>query len=135
MKTSEQIRYSEAFKQQVITEIASGRFKGPHAASKAYGIKGTATVTGWLRRYGRSDLMPRVIKITSMEEKDEKQALKQRVRELERALADAHMKGLLDEAYLGIACQRLGLDLAEFKKKHVTKLYGTQPGPEPKSKP
>jgi hypothetical protein len=43
--------------------------------------------------------------------------LKQRVRELEKTLADTHMKELLGEAYLEIACQRLGLDVAEFKKK------------------
>jgi hypothetical protein len=43
--------------------------------------------------------------------------LKQRVRDLEKALADTHMKELLGEAYLGIACQRLGLDIEEFKKK------------------
>jgi transposase-like protein len=135
MKPSDQIRYSEAFKQQVVSEIASGKFAGPFAAGRAYGIKGADTVSRWLREYGRSDLMPRRITITSMEEQDEKKALKQRVRELERALADAHMKGLLDDAYLGIACQRLGLDVADFKKKHVTKLSEQPSRSEPKREP
>jgi hypothetical protein len=57
-----------------------------------------------------------------MSEQDEKKALKDRVRQLEKALADSHMKGMLDEAYLEIACRRLGLDVADFKKKSVTKL-------------
>lgn len=122
MKAKDQVRYSEAFKQQVIRELAAGKFSGPYAAGQAYGIKGTMTVSGWLRRYGRGDLMPRRVTITTMHEQDEKKALQKRVRELERALADTHMKGLLGDAYLEIACERLGIDVGEFKKKHVTKL-------------
>ena len=118
MKPSEAVRYSEAFKQQVISELAAGKFSGPFAAARAYGIRGSCTkVNGWLRKYGRHDLMPRRVTITSMAEQDERKVLKQRVRELEKALADTHMKELLGEAYLEIACQRLGLEVEEFKKK------------------
>lgn len=52
-----------------------------------------------------------------MSEQDETKSLKKRVRELEKALADTHMKELLGEAYLDIACKRLGLEVDEFKKK------------------
>lgn len=117
MKPSETTRYSEAFKQQVISELEAGKFSGPHVAARAYGIKGGATIDGWLRKYGRSDLMPRRVTITTMSEQDETKALKKRVRELEKALADTHMKELVGEAYLDIACKRLGLDVHEFKKK------------------
>lgn len=120
MKPSETVRYSEAFKQQVIREIESGKHRGPAAAARAYGIAGQATVQSWLRKYGRPDLMPRRVTITTMAEADEKKALKKRVRDLEKALADTHMKELLGEAYLGIACKRLGLDVEEFKKKAAT---------------
>jgi transposase-like protein len=120
MKPSETVRYSEAFKQQVISEIASGKFRGPAAAARAYGIPGQATVHSWLRKYGRPDLMPRRVTIMTMAEADETKALKQRVRELEKALAQTHMKELLGEAYLEIACKRLGLDPEEFKKKAAT---------------
>jgi transposase-like protein len=134
MRAKEHIRYSEAFKQQVVSEVASGKYAGLAEAARAYGIKGTMTVGAWLRRYGRTDLMPRRVTITSMNEQDEKKALKQRVRELERALADTHMKGLLGDAYLQIACQRLGIDVSEFKKKHVTTL-SAQPKSEQPSTP
>ncbi len=117
MKPGETIRYSEAFKHQVIGELEAGKFTGPSAAARAYGIAGTGTVHGWLRKYGRTDLMPRRVTITTMTEQDEEKALKQRVRELEKALADTHMKELLGEAYLEIACKRLGIEVAEFKKK------------------
>jgi hypothetical protein len=61
--------------------------------------------------------MPRRLTITTMAEQDEKQALKKRVRDLEKALADTHMKELLGGAYLELACKRLGLEVEEFKKK------------------
>jgi transposase len=117
MKPNESVRYSEAFKHQVVSELESGKFSGPYAASQAYGIGGTMTVMGWLRKYGREDLMPKRITITTMTEQDEKKALQKRVRELEKALADTHMKELLGEAYLEIACKRLGQPVEEFKKK------------------
>ena len=121
MKQARTVRYSEAFKQQVISELEAGKFRGPFAAARAYGIRGTGTIDGWLRKYGRRDLMPRRVTITTMEEQDEAKALKKRVRELEKALADTHMKELLGEAYLDIACQRLGLEVEEFKKKAAMK--------------
>ena len=117
MKPCETIRYSEAFKHQIIGELEAGKFRGPAAAARAYGIRGAATVVQWLRKYGRRDLMPRHVTITTMAEQDEKKILQQRVRALEKALADTHMKELLGEAYLDIACKRLGLEVEEFKKK------------------
>lgn len=117
MKANETVRYSEAFKQQVISELEAGKFSGPCVAARAYGIRGTRTINGWLRKYGRRDLMPRRVTITTMTEQDEAKALKQRVRDLEKALADTHMKELLGEAYLEIACKRMGLEVEEFKKK------------------
>jgi transposase-like protein len=120
MKANETVRYSEAFKQQVVSELEAGKYCGPSQASRAYGIRGAATVKGWLRRYGRSDLMPRRITITTMKEEDKTKALEKRVHELEKALADTHMKELLGAAYLGIACERLGLQVEEFKKKAAT---------------
>lgn len=130
MKPGETIRYSEAFKRQVIGEIEAGKFKGPSAAARAYQIRGAETVKGWLRRYGRSDLLTKRITITTMSEEDELKALRQRVRALERALADSHMKGALGEAYLEIACEALGEEVAGFKKKYVTKLSDEQAKPQ-----
>lgn len=132
MNEKKTIRYSEAFRLNVIGEIETGKFSGPFAAAQAYGIKGSETVTGWLRRYGRTDLMKQKVLITTMEEHDEKKALRKRVSDLEKALADTHMKGLLGDAYLEIACERLGMDPAEFKKKAATKLSAGPGTPERK---
>ncbi|BET66125.1 hypothetical protein ASA1KI_10430 [Opitutales bacterium ASA1] len=122
MKANHFVRYGEAFKRQIVEEIQAGKFSGPFAASRAYAIKGATTVNNWLRRYGRQDLMPKQITINSVQEKDRIKLLNQRVGQLEKALADAHMKGLLEESYLQIACEGLGLDVVEFKKKHATQL-------------
>jgi len=129
MESRNYIRYTEAFKQQVVADLEAGKYKGPQEATKAYQIRGSGTVVRWLRRYGKMDLVPRQVTISTVEQKDELKGLKERVRRLEGALADAHMKGLLEESYLEIACERLGIDLAEFKKKHVTELSS-----EPKTK-
>jgi transposase len=130
MNQKKTIRYSEAFKLNVVGEIESGKFSGPTAATRAYRIGGGNTVHKWLRRYGRSDSIRQQVLITTMEEHDEKKELRKRVRELEKALADTHMKGLLDEAYLQIACERLGQEPSEFKKKAATKLSAGRSAPE-----
>ena len=52
------------------------------------------------------------------EEIDELKRLRERVRRLETALADANVDLALERAYTRIACERAGIkDVAEFKKK------------------
>jgi hypothetical protein len=43
--------------------------------------------------------------------------LKERVRRLESALADANIDLALERAYTELACERAGVDVGEFKKK------------------
>jgi len=54
---SVRIRYSEAFKQQVLRELEQGEFGSVQAAARAYGIRGGSTIQTWTRRYGRSHLL------------------------------------------------------------------------------
>jgi len=52
------------------------------------------------------------------EEIDEKKRMKNRIRQLESALADANIELALERAYTKIACRRAGIkDVHEFKKK------------------
>ena len=52
------------------------------------------------------------------EEIDERKQLKERMRRLETALANAHVDLALERAYTQIACERAGIkDVAAFKKK------------------
>ena len=117
------VRYSEAFKLQVLREIEEGRFACRGAAARAYGISGNGTIEYWARKYGKSHLLGKVIRVQKPEEVDEARQLRKRVRELEKALANAHLKGMFDEAYLRIACRAAGIeDVDGFKKKHAGKL-------------
>lgn len=116
------IRYSEAFKRQVVDEIARGKFSSPYKAQQAYGIRGNATVAKWVRKYGREDLLPKRMRIETMEEADQLKESRKRIKELEAALADAHIDHCLEHAFLEIACERLGTGLDDFKKKNALTL-------------
>ncbi len=119
MGTKANIRYSEAFKLQVVRELEQGRFASVGAAGRAYGVKGAETVALWIRRYGKDHLLQKAIRVMKADEQAEVKALRKRVRELERALADAHIDLKLEAAYVELACEAAGIeDVAEFKKKH-----------------
>jgi hypothetical protein len=52
------------------------------------------------------------------EEIDEVKKLKERMRLLEKALADANVDLAIERAYMGIPCERAGIkDVADFKKE------------------
>ena len=113
------LRYSEAFKLQVVRELEAGRFATAYAAGRAYGIKAPGTVAYWLRKYGKDHLLGKVVHVMRADEQAEVQALRKQVRELKGALADAHLDLKLDAAYLRIACRAAGIeDVEAFKKKH-----------------
>lgn len=112
------IQYSVAFKRQVVDEIARGKFSSAYKAQQAYGIRGSETVVKWIKKYGRDDLLPKRIRIETMEEIDQLKVARKRIKELEAALADAHIDHCLEHAFLKIACERLAVPLDDFKKKN-----------------
>lgn len=112
------VRYSEAFKRQVLRELDEGKFATVRAAAHAYGVRGGSTIQDWMRRYGRTDLLQKVIRVETPKEVSEVKQLRQRVRDLEKALADAHLDAKLSDEYLRLACEEAGIeDVAAFKKK------------------
>jgi transposase-like protein len=114
------IHYSEAFKLQVVREIEEGKHASCNAAREAYGVGGAMTVSRWVRKYGRSDLIRKVIRVETTEERSELRKMKERVRELEKALVDAHLDLRLERAWLELACEAGGIqDVEEFKKKRA----------------
>jgi len=112
----QEIRYSEAFKIEVVRELEAGGL-AYDAISMKYGIKGNMTVSRWVRQYGNGS-RGKVIRVERPGEINELKRLKARVRQLESALADANIDSALERAYTRLACQRAGItDVAEFKKK------------------
>ena len=116
------VRYSEAFKRQVVTEIEDGKFDTIGEANRVYGIRGASTVSQWIRKYGTEGTLPKKVKIETLKERDELKEARKRIRQFEAALADAHIDCSLGDSYLKIACERLGIDASDFKKKNALTL-------------
>jgi transposase-like protein len=110
------IRYSEAFKMSVVREVEEGDLPF-EVVRRKYGIGGRVTVLKWVRKYGNGSRGKR-IRVERPEEIDELKRLRQRVRLLERSLADSNIELALERQYTRLACQRAGIeDVAGFKKK------------------
>jgi len=102
------ITYSEAFKMQVVEEIRQVKFASILQAQKAYGICGMNTIRTWIKKYGKEELLPKRVRVETMREIDELKEAKKRIRDLEKALSDAHMDYCLERAFLEIACEQMG---------------------------
>ena len=110
------IRYSQAFKLEIVRLLESEALTFSEV-QRRYGIRGDGTVQQWVRKYGNGS-RGRIIRVETPEEIDELKRLKERVRLLETALADANVDLALERAYTRIACQRAGIkDVDDFKKK------------------
>ena len=110
------IRYSEAFKMEVVRELESSGAAFLQVQRK-YGIRGCGTVQAWVRKDGNGT-RGKMIRVQKPEGIDELARLQERTRRLESALADAHVDLALERAYTRLACERAGIgDVAEFKKK------------------
>ena len=116
------IRYSEAFKRQVVGELERGKYPSIERARRAYGIRGSMTVWKWVRKYGSEELLPKRVRIETLKERDELKEARKRIRDLEAAVADAHIDYCLEKGYLQVACERMGVDMESFKKKNAMTL-------------
>lgn len=110
------IRYSPAFKRKIVEEIESGKFTVGEVR-RIYDIKGSDTIERWLKKFGREHLLSRVIRVEMRDEKDKLKELERQKRELESALAQAHLKILSLETMIDIAEDRFDI---KIKKKSDT---------------
>ena len=111
-----EIRYSEAFKLEVVRELERDALPFEQVRRKD-GIGGSWTVQKWVQKYGNGS-RGKVIRVEKPEEINEREQLKRRVRALERALADTNIDLALERQFTRLACERAGIkDVAEFKKK------------------
>lgn len=112
-------RYSEAFKLQVIEQIERGRYTA-YEIAKLYGCS-PSSIHGWKKKYGKAHLLNKIVRIETMGEANKIKELERQVRQLKESLADAHVDGQLTQSYFKLACQQLGVDPQEFKKKEGVK--------------
>jgi len=105
-------RYSLAFKQKVISEIESGKYS-LRQASKIYNVS-DVSLYKWLKRFGKNHLIGKVVRIEMKGEADRIKQLEAEKKELESALAKAHLKIITLESTIEVAEEKYKID---FKKK------------------
>ena len=110
-------RYSTCFKMQVISELEAGRFESIEAARRHYDIGGNSMIQRWLRRYGKNHLQAKVVRVEMPDERDRIREYKKQIAELQRALGRTQAENVMNATFLELACQELGRDVADFKKK------------------
>ena len=116
MKTKTYLRYSESFKQEVVRHIQQTG-EGLEKARLRLGIGGKQTIPRWIKKYGDPRLMSTKIVVMKVNEKTQQEQQAARIKELEKALVNLQLKHLEAEAFLAVACDRLGEDRESFKKK------------------
>ena len=102
-------RYSQSFKQQVVQEYEAGA--SAKSLCRKYGIGGKTTIKNWVEKYGRSGYRTEKVIIQTVDDQLEVQKMKDRISQLEAALAQASLDNHMLRATLATAEKELGLDL------------------------
>lgn len=115
-------RYSSAFKLKVVQEIEKGKLTITQAM-RLYEIYGSTTIYKWLRKYGKNDLIKKVVRI---EMKDEKSILKkkeERIRELESVVSSLALHNICLQSYVDVVNENIS---EEEKKTSLSRLSPEQ---------
>lgn len=118
------VRYSMAFKRSVVEEVESGSLSS-EGARRRYAIGGAATVSKWVRQFGKIQSIPKVVIVQTPEERDQLKVLKEENMKLRSALADAHLKIVAYESLVEVA--------DEHYKTNLKKNYGPRLSSEHRS--
>ena len=108
------IRYSTCFKLQVIESIEKEGLNIEECRRK-YGIGGGCTIQLWLKKYGKVHLLNKIVRVETIEERDELKRLKEEIKALKLAYAELSLHHKCSEKCLEVADDMFGLDL---KKKY-----------------
>jgi transposase-like protein len=103
-------RYSISFRQKVVREIEEEGLT-IQAAKRRYGIGGGQTIQRWIRRFGKYHLLEKIVRIETMEEKDQIKKMQEEIRKLKLALADSLMAQKCLEAVIKEADKEYKTDL------------------------
>jgi transposase len=109
------IRYSEAFKLKVVEEIERGHLTITKAM-RLYDIKGSATIYNWIRKYGKSHLLKKTVRIQMKNEKDKMAELERENRSLKSAVASLTLQNICLQSYVEVVEEGEQIDA---KKKEL----------------
>lgn len=108
------IRYSESFKQQILSELEKG--ESITSLQSKYGIKGSMTIDRWIKKSGNLKLRSKIIRVETPNERDRIKALEAEIKTLKAAIADTVVDKIIAECTLEVICEDRGLDIEEVKK-------------------
>lgn len=109
--------YTLGFKLAVVDQVEKGELTYKQA-QKVYGIQGRSTVLVWLRKHGKLDWSNPFSQLLMSKSKE---TPAQRIKRLERALADANLK---NEIY-GEVLKRIDNECgSDYQKKYSESLSG-----------
>ena len=104
--------YTMAFKLGIVSRVEKGEFTYKQA-QQHYGIQGRSTVLVWLRKYGNLDWSKPILHTMSKQEETPAQKIKR----LERELADEKVMNKILNTMIDIADEQLG---TQIRKKYNT---------------
>ena len=116
MSKNVQKRYSEAFKLRVVKAYENGA--SINSLRQEYGVGSHLTIKRWIKKYGRSGLRSGVVRIQTVQDHQEFQDMKERIQELEKALAQAVLDKQMLETTLEVASQALEMDLKKISARN-----------------
>ena len=117
------MRYSSSFKQKVINEIESEGLS-ISAASRRYDIRGGQTIQKWLKKYGKSQYLNKIVRVEMKGEKDRVKELEAEVNKLKIALAEKTMQKDVLETLIEIVNEHYHTDV----KKNLGPKGSSGPG-------
>lgn len=124
MKRRKVIRYSEAFKHQVVDEVESGD-ASILSVQRKYGIGGAQTIQTWLIKFGKLHSLPKLVRVETPDEKRELKILEEENRKLKEALIDAQIGKVYAQSKFEVLCEQFNISKTEaeklIKKKRKTK--------------
>lgn len=128
-KGTQQLFYTEAFKQKIVNEVLSGKLN-KRQASLIYGIKGNATILYWINQSrglkGYEAKARAVANFAEMKKNIQDKKLEEENKELRELLRVAELRADLWQHAIEIAEKKFNID--------IVKKYGAQPSTPSKNK-
>ena len=114
------VRYSDCFKRSIVEEIEKNGLSIEDCRRK-YAIGGSTTIQKWLKKYGKNHLLNKIVRVETIDEIQEINALKKENKALKEAFAKLSLKNLVLETYLEEFGKETGRT-DEIKKKYAQEL-------------
>ena len=108
-------RYSNCFKRTVVESIEKEGLS-IESVRLRYGIGGRSTIQSWIRKFGKNELLNKVVTVSTLEDRDELSRLREENKQLKIAYAELALHHKLSESVIEISDEMFGLD---FKKKYA----------------